>query len=55
MEYMGRTFSVYVKDDELVEKIEKIIDDGRFHNQAHFFTEAAEDKIKEEEDDEMYT
>lgn len=47
---MGKTFSVYIKDDELAEEIEHMIEEGRFHNQAHFFSEAAESLIDDEND-----
>jgi len=50
---MGETFSVYVKDDELAEEIKEQVENGRFHNQAHFFTDAAEKLIDEETDDEV--
>lgn len=55
LETMGKTFSYYCKDDELAEKIDEQIDNGRFHNQAHFFTEAAEMMIEEEEADDVLT
>lgn len=52
---MGKTYSIYFKDEELAERVDEVIENGRFHNQAHFFTEAAEKLIEEERDDEMMT
>lgn len=52
---MAKTFSAYISNDELVERIEKQVDDGRFHNFAHFFQEAAEKLCDEEESSDMIT
>lgn len=45
---MGKTYSVYIKDDELAKKIDRLVEE-EFHSQAHFFSEAAEDKAEEHE------
>lgn len=48
---MGKTHSVYVKDDELNEWIEKQIEDGPFHNKAHLFSHAVEKLRKDNTED----
>lgn len=50
---MGKTWSAHIKDDELNEKIEELIEGGSYHNQAHFWTEAAKKEIEAEEPDKL--
>lgn len=50
---MGRTWSVYVSDDELNEKIETLIEGGDYYNQADFWTSAAEREIEAEEPEKL--
>jgi len=48
---MGSTWSVYISDDELNDKIEEAIKNGKYHNQAHFFTEAVKGELHWNDDD----
>lgn len=50
LESMGKTWSAYIKDDDLNDAVEKAIDSGEYHNQAHFFTEAVKAELDWEED-----
>lgn len=47
---MGKTFSVYIKDDEVADNIEEAIEE-EYHNQAAFWLQAAEDRLNKEHGD----
>ena len=42
---MGQSFSVYVKDDEMCEAIEKLLEENEYHNQSHLFLDCLRDQI----------
>jgi hypothetical protein len=45
----GMSFSVYVKDDEMCEAIEKLLEENEYHNQSHLFLDCLRDHIDPEE------
>ena len=49
LECMGKTWSVYVSDDELNERIEKALNTDEYHNQAHLFAKAVKKELDDEE------
>lgn len=50
---MGKTWSVYISDDELNDEIEEAIEGDKYHNQAHFFTNAAKNLLEDDEPEKL--
>lgn len=47
---MGKTWSVYISDDDLNQRIKDAIESEEYHNQAHLFNKAVKEMLDDEND-----